>query len=185
MSLNEAVIKHKNDSNKTVPPTSSRVEMNPRIQTAFFVLISLLFISAVSRAQQDVYTPQPGSPERQAIMDVMRLDFYSGDAAAAHRNAKGVLFAVRFLKVHGDWALTCVDPVNAAGKEIAEFRWGLLRRKADRWSDAKYFDAIRPYPSEEAAEDALDMTASTIQKIWRTFPDAPKDIFPRLSKQRP
>ena len=159
--------------------------MNPGIRTLFSVLISLLFTSAASRAQEGVHSPPPGSAERQAIMDVMRRDFYPGDAAAAHRNPKGVLFNVRFLKVHGDWALTCVDPVNGAGKEIAEFRWGLLHRKADRWSDANYFDAIRPYPSEEAAQDALDMTASTIRKIWRAFPDAPKDIFPPLSEQRP
>jgi len=159
--------------------------MNPTIPTPVLVLLSVLLTSAASLAQQDVRTPPPGSPDRQAIMDVMRLDFYSEDAPAAHRNAKGVLFTVRFLKVHGDWALTCVDPVNAAGKEIAEFRWELLHRKAGQWTNANYFDAIRPYPSEESAQDALDMTASTIRKIWRAFPDAPKDIFPELSKQRP
>jgi hypothetical protein len=159
--------------------------MSRRIETLAFVLMSLPFASVETQAQQGVHTPTPGSPERQAIMDVMRLDFYSGDAPAARRNAKGVLFTVRFLKVHGDWALTCVDPVNSAGKEIAEFRWGLLHRKAAGWSDANYFDAIRPYPSEESAQDALDMTASTIRKIWRAFPDVPKDIFPELSRQPP
>jgi hypothetical protein len=159
--------------------------MNRMISTPVFVLISVLFTTIATRAQQGVYTPAPNSSERQAIMDVMRLDFYAGDATAAHHNAKGVLFEVRFLKVHGDWALTCVDPVNAAGKEIAEFRWGLLRRKSGQWSNANYFDAIRPYPSEESAQDALDMTASTIHKIRLVFPEAPKDIFPELSKQRP
>jgi hypothetical protein len=159
--------------------------MSRRIESSVFVLLSLLFTTALSRAQQDVHTPPPGSPERQAIMDVMRLDFYSDDATAAHRNVKGILFDVRYLKVHGEWALVCVDPVNADGKEIAEFRWGLLHRNAGQWSDAKYFDAIRPYPSEESAQEALDMTASTIRKIWQAFPDAPKDIFPELSKQRP
>jgi hypothetical protein len=158
--------------------------MNYRISFPVFMLLSLLGATALNGAEQDVHTPPPGSPERQAIMDVMRLDFYSGDAAAAHRNVKGVLFNVRYLKVHGDWALVCVDPVNADGKEIAESRWGLLRRNAGQWSDAKYFDAIRPYPSEEAAQEALDMTASTIRKIWERFPDAPKDIFPELGKQR-
>jgi len=149
-----------------------------------FVLLSLLITAALSRAEQDVHTPPPGSPERQAIMDVMRLDFYSGDATAAHRNAKGVLFSVRYFKVHGEWALVCVDPVNAAGKEIAESRWGLLHRNSGQWSDAKYFDAIRPYPSEEAAQEALDMTASTIRKICQAFPDAPKDIFPEVKGER-
>jgi hypothetical protein len=159
--------------------------MNRRIPIPVFVLITLLFATTMSHAQKSVHTPARGSPEREAIMDVMRLDFYSGDATAAHRNAKGVLFTVRFIKVHGDWALACVDPVNAAGKEIAESRWGLLYRREGRWSDANYFDAIRPYPSEESAQDALDMTASTIRKIWRALPNAPKDIFPDLTKQRP
>jgi hypothetical protein len=158
--------------------------MNGRTHAFAFALLSLIVTSASSQGQQGAHTPPSGSPERQAIMDVMRLDFYPGDLAAAHRNAKGVLFNVRYLKVHGDWALVCVDPVNAAGKEIAEFRWGLLHRKAAQWSDTNYFDAIRPYPSEESAQDALDMTASTIRKIWQRFPDAPKDIFPELSKQR-
>jgi hypothetical protein len=158
--------------------------MNRRIRPSIIVLLILLFTAALSRAQQDVHTPPSGSPERQAIMDVMRLDFYSGDATAAHRNAKGILFNVRYLKVHGEWALVCVDPVNAAGKEIAEFRWGLLRRNSGQWSDAKYFDAIRPYPSEEAAQEALDMTASTIRKICQAFPDAPKDIFPEVKGER-
>ena len=140
-------------------------------------------MSGTSQAQPDVHTPPSGSAERQAIMDAMRLDFYSGDIDASHRNAKGVLFNVRFLKVHGDWALTWVTPVNAEGKEIAESRWGLLSRKDNRWSDAHYFDAIRPYPSEEAAQDALDMNASTIQKTWRAFPGVPKDIFPETGKR--
>jgi hypothetical protein len=159
--------------------------MNHQTNTLLFVALSLLVTSASSTAQQGVHTPPPGSPERQAIMDVMRLDFYRGDLAAAHGNANGVMFNVRWLKVHGDWALACVDPVNAAGKEIAEFRWALLHRKAGQWTDANYFDAIRPYPSEESAQEALGMTASTIRRIWQTFPDVPKDIFPELSKQRP
>jgi hypothetical protein len=159
--------------------------MNGNTNTLLTAAISLLFTTAMSHAQQDVYTPPPGSSERQAIMDVMRLDFYAGDSTAAHRNAKGVLFNVRFLKVHGDWAVTCVDPVNAAGKEIAEPRWALLYRKSGQWSDAKYFDALRPYPSDQEADDALDMTASTIRKLLRAFPNAPEDIFPDMSKQRP
>ena len=56
---------------------------------------------------------------RQAIMDVMRLDFYDGDAEAAHRNLKAILFKVIFLKIHGDWACTCVDPTNAAGNQVS------------------------------------------------------------------
>ncbi|MDB6147542.1 MAG: hypothetical protein JWO45_1206 [Spartobacteria bacterium] len=111
-------------------------------------------------------------------MDVIRLDFYDGDRVAAHQNPKRILFKVRFLKTHGDWALASVDPVNSDGKEIAEPRWSLLRRRSGQWSDAKYFDALRPFSSEESAQEALEMNPSTISKIQSVFPGVPKDIFP-------
>lgn len=41
-----------------------------------------------------------------------------------------------------------------------------------------YFDALRPFPSEEAARDALGMTAPTIAKLRAIFPDGSSDIFP-------
>lgn len=133
-------------------------------------------------AQESAHTPAAGSSERQEIMDAMRLDFYSGDRAAARTNPKGVAFKVIFLKVHGDWACTHVDPVDAAGKSLAEPRWGLLRRQRGQWSDVKYFDALRPFPSEEAAQDALEMSASTIAKVRVIFPEAPNDIFPQTGR---
>lgn len=135
-----------------------------------------------NRIQAGLYTPAPGSSETRAILDVMRLDFYS-DAIAAHRNSEGIFFKVLFLKVHGDWALTFVQPVNADEPNYAEPRWELLHRKGVQWFSADYIDALGPYMNDDAVDDALDMTASTIRKLWRKFPDAPKDIFPDLSKQ--
>lgn len=129
-------------------------------------------------AQQTAYTPAAGSPERQAIMDAMRLDFYPGDRAAARANPKGVVFKVLLLKVHGDWACAHVDPVDGAGKQLAEPRWALLRRQRGEWSDVNYFDALRPFASEEAAQNALEMSASTIAKVRLKFPETPHDIFP-------
>jgi hypothetical protein len=144
-------------------------------------LIALL-LTKDALAEDAAYTPPAGSAERQAIMDVMRLDFYAGDAEAAHRNPKKVLFKVSFLKVHGDWACTNVDPVDSSSKQIAEPRWALLRLKSGRWEDVKYFDALRPFESDEAAENALDMNAATIRKVCAVFPDAPADIFPKTER---
>jgi hypothetical protein len=143
------------------------------------ITISSLLLCGATYAQEMAHTPPAGSPERKAIMDVMRLDFYSGDFEAVHANLNKVSFKVVFLKVHGDWACTFVDPIDATGKRLAEPRWGLLRRKGNQWSDLKYFDALRPFPSEEAAQDALGMTPSTVVKLRSIFPDAPSDIFPR------
>jgi hypothetical protein len=115
-------------------------------------------------------------------MDVMRLDFYRNDPASAHSNPEAVFFKVAFLKVHGDWALVDVEPVNAADKIIAEPRWGLLRRKFGRWVDEDYEKALNPYPLDEF--DAIDMTPKAIQYLWRAFPDVPRDIFPNLIKHQ-
>ena len=142
-----------------------------------FVAIVSLLQGAALAASDAAYTPAAGTAERVAIMDVMRLDFYPGDPEAAHANPQGVSFKVIFLKVHGDWACTFVEPTKT-GKSYAEPRWGLLRRKGGQWSDLNYFDALRPFPSEEAAQDALGMTPSTVAKLRTVFPDAPGDIFP-------
>jgi hypothetical protein len=150
---------------------------NGRLKLLLFTIFSLLAWSA-ALAQETLHTPAAGSSERREIMDAMRLDFYPGDRAAARANPKGVVFKVLFLKVHEDWACTQVDPVDAAGKPLAEPRWGLLRRQQGQWSDVSYFNALRPFASEEAAQDALEMSAATIAKVRAVFPEAPGDIFP-------
>ncbi len=159
---------------RTVPGCLRRITL---------IVTGLICIHTMSRGEQNVYTPPPGSQERQDILDVMRLDFYRPKTIeAAHRNADGVLFKVWFLKVHGDWALTNVLPINAAGKDFAEPRWGLLRRKGGRWVDVHYADALGRYHLGDF--DAIDMTRRAIQSISRAFPTAPRDIFPKSGGER-
>lgn len=118
-------------------------------------------------------------PEHEAIMDVMRLDFYGpGGKEAAHQNARGIVFKELHYKVQGDWALTCVDPYDSQGNHKGEPRWGLLQKKGGEWMNVNYFEALRPFDSEDAAEYALDMSSDTVQKLWRVFPSVPHDIFP-------
>lgn len=140
-------------------------------------MINLLLASNLF-AQAGAHTPAVGSSERVAIMDAMRLDFYRGDRAAAHANPKGIVFKVLFLRVNGDWACTHVNPVDASGKQVAEPRWGVLRRRSGLWTDVNYFDALRPFASEESAQDGLEMSPFTIAKVRTAFPEAPNDIFP-------
>jgi hypothetical protein len=91
-----------------------------------FLFSWLLPVCLLAAGQQGVHTPEPGSPDRRAVMDVMRLDIYP-DVAEAHRNSQKVFFNVYFLRVHGDWALAEVHPVDGAGRDVAEPRWRLLR----------------------------------------------------------
>lgn len=131
----------------------------------------------------DIHTPPPGSSERRVIIDVMRSGYYR-DAASARRNANGILLYVRYMKVQGDWALVCVDPVKS-GKIVGESNWELLRRKGAQWRSVDYFAAIAPLASPEDPLDNLDMTPSTIRKIRQKFPDVPKGIFPREKLKEP
>lgn len=164
--------------------------MNKSANTRFAAVIFVLFSNVVGHAQQGVHTPKLGSSERHAIMDAVRFDFYL-DATAAHRNPKKLFCEVLFLKVHGDWALTFVNPVNASGKQFAEPRWNLLHRKSGQWTDVDYGAAIMNYESahpdgpQTGEFDFLDMSALAIRKLWRAMPEVPKDIFPDTNKQHP
>lgn len=150
--------------------------MTIRIKTRIIVLFCWMIAMPACWMKQEAHTPHPGSPERQAIMDVMRLDSYRYDPSAAQRNHDGIFFKVLYLKVQGDWALTFVQPEQADGTEIAKPRWGLLHRNSGRWSNVDYFKAISSYPMNDF--DALDMKPVAIRAIMREFPDVPRDIFP-------
>ncbi len=120
----------------------------------------------------------------------MRLSYYLNNASQAHRNADGVFFAVRSLKVHGDWALACYDPAHANGKTFTEpYWWTLLHRKSGQWVAVDYRATISDYESLHRVGpqtddfDAIDMSALAIRKLLLAIPDLPKDIFPDRSKR--
>lgn len=138
-----------------------------------------------SAEQESPHTPPPGSREREDILDALRQRFYSGDRVAAHRNAKRVLFKVDFLRVKADWAFTCVARVNASEQGIGKPRCSLLHCIGDRWVDQNCFGALRIYELDRTAENGVDRGRTMMQKIRRIFPNAPKDIFPDASPQKP
>ena len=131
---------------------------------------------SVAVKEQAVRTPLKGSPERNAIMDVMRFDFYK-DKKKAVANPEKILFVAHHLKVKDGWACVNVTPTKN-GKEVAEPRWAVLRESKDGWEDVDYFEKLRPFAGEADAMDALDMSRSTIQRLLPTLPGCPPDIFP-------
>lgn len=131
--------------------------------------------ASVVAKDEAVHTPPKGSPVRNAIMDVMRFDFYK-DKEQAKNNSKKILFVVYHLKVMNGWA--CVSSVSTQnGKEIAEPRWAVLKKVDGEWIDQEYFYKLFPYPSEEAAMNALDMKKGTVDKLLLKLPGCPKEIF--------
>ena len=70
----------------------------------------LLMLSANAFAQ-GAYTPKPGSAEREAIMEALRVP-------AKKDLGHTVIFKVDQLRVVGDWAFARVSPTLPDGKEI-------------------------------------------------------------------
>jgi len=60
---------------------------------------------------QVFHTPATGSPERKAIMDVLRVP-------CEKDLGRKVIFRVQHLRVSGDWAFARVVPLQPDGKEI-------------------------------------------------------------------
>lgn len=90
-----------------------------------------------SQPPQRLYTPEPNSVERRAIMDALRTNV---------RNVRGlrgsIIFAVRRLNVQNGWAFIVASPQSPDGQPLREFQErcefdqdviALLRRRANRW----------------------------------------------------
>lgn len=81
--------------------------MNKTLCIAFFCLAATVTHSFAQRA----YTPAAGSPERKAIMDVLRVP------VEADLRQK-VIFKVQHLRIVGTWALARVVPLRPDGSDI-------------------------------------------------------------------
>lgn len=113
--------------------------MKIRLAFAFIGMTMLMHIApdSLSRAAermpgstaliQGAYTPQPGNPERKAIMDAYRAEWMGGD------QSRPVVFVVNFLKVRRGWAYVTVTPQSPDGSQHYETESGLLRKRNGQW----------------------------------------------------
>lgn len=124
-----------------VPDHLSRFPIH-HMRTAFLTALCCLALTRTHAQAQSGYTPPPGSPERKAIMDVLR-------APAEADLRQRVIFRVQHLRVVGRWCLARVVPLRPDGGEIDYRRTkyrddleegafdgegeALLRRDSDGW----------------------------------------------------
>ena len=73
--------------------------------------LCLALITATGALAQSARTPAPGSEERAAIMDALRVP-------AEKEFKQKVIFKVDTLRVAGDWAYAKVSPTKPNGDEI-------------------------------------------------------------------
>jgi hypothetical protein len=75
------------------------------------LLITFCCLFATAAQAQRAYTPAAGTPERKAIMDVLRVP------VEADLRQK-VVFKVQHLRIVGPWALARVVPIRPDGGDI-------------------------------------------------------------------
>ena len=77
----------------------------------FLLALTCVVMTATHSLAQRAYTPAAGSPERKAIMDVLRVP------VEADLRQK-VVFKVQHLRIVGPWALARVVPIRPNGSDI-------------------------------------------------------------------
>ncbi len=139
------------------------------------IALACLLLLASSVFADKLHTPVKGSPERQAIMDVLREHFqkYNGDGN------QEVQFKVHYLKVHNGWAWADVTPLDTKGKPIAEGGTSLLQFQEGKWSSID-LTTIPPDPDNPMGDQ--EASSGFLKNLHKKYPQVPLDIFPKKQK---
>jgi hypothetical protein len=129
--------------------------------TRIFLILAL----AACTVRAEVYEPKPGSPERKAIMDAMRVP-------VAKHVGKPVLFTGN-PKVSGEWARFEGDVATVDGKppkgdakfELELDFFALLRKEEGEWKVLSW---------------GFSGDISAYQEAKKKFPKVPKELMPDL-----
>ncbi len=138
------------------------------MRRALFSLLILLSICVITNAQS-VYTPEKGSADRAAVLNVIRVP-----VEKAYKQK--IVFVVEELKVQGAWAFISATPtlpsggppsVKGTGFEGYEDAYdnnffGLLRKSGGKW---------------RLVTHGIGCTDVCYSDWWKRF-KAPKAIFP-------
>ena len=125
-----------------------------------------------SQATDQLHTPAKGSAERNAILDVLREEYKSGQGI-------NVKFQVNHLKVHNGWAWATCTPLDESGKTIGEQWPSLLHNEDGKWV-IKDLIAIA-----EALDDPvgpMEPSRKYLNEVQKKYPGVPADIFPKARK---
>ena len=120
--------------------------------------------------KDDLHTPAKGTPEREAIMEVLR-------AEVKKETGEDVVFVVNILKVHNGWAWVDVTPNRKNGTALYEGKESLMHQEKGVWKDK----TLPPQDSDDDERMFGDLSRRYIKKIQKQYPSCPADIFPKPS----
>jgi len=122
------------------------------------------FPPPLAHAGQQVWTPQVGSGERQAIINALRQE-----VKALH--GLDVRFVITHLKVKDNWAWIQTRPQSPSGENSYEDIAALLRKVNGVWRLCELACTEPDNP------DCLG-EPEYLKRLQLRFPEAPREIFP-------
>lgn len=115
----------------------------------------------------NTYTPEKGSKERQAIMDIFREDFGA--------EKEQILFRVEHLKICQSWACALVTPLKN-NSDYAEPRWDLFNKINGRWQKVNWSNGIN-FQDDFELIDLPTQNGRIAKLIVKKYPSCSMSIF--------
>ena len=137
-----------------------------------FLMGFALAITAIAQSTKAAHTPDKGSAERKAILDVLR-DSYKKDSGQT------VTYQVHYIKVHNGWAWVDTTPLDDKNKPVAEGGPQLLHFENDKWTIIDLSKVPEDPNDPLGIEDA---SPGFIKNLRKLYPQVPLDIFPKHGK---
>jgi hypothetical protein len=128
------------------------------------VFMTAAFLSSHAHAGQQVWTPPPGSDERQAIIHALRQE-----VKALHGLDVG--FVITHLQVKDDWAWLQTRPQSPDGENSYEDIAALLHKVNGAW---RICELACAEPDNPGCLDGPEY----FKGLQGRFPEAPREIFP-------
>ena len=108
--------------------------------------------------------PPPGSPERKAILDALRVEL-------RRYQDEPMVFVVRHLKVADRWAWVVADPQSADATSYYEPVSALLRKRGGSWT-------LVEMPCAEEDNPECITNPGYFPRLRARRPDVPPEILP-------
>lgn len=143
--------------------------MLTRRQIPIVILGATLWLAAPAHAQR-IVSVERGSPDRTAILDVVR-------ASVERRLGIKVIFVVGRLATYGDWAFANLHPRTASGDRI-DYRKTLIAKDFDPEQDSDIVMALlqRKGGAWTIVEEEF-LPTDVAWDAWPTTYKLPRDLF--------
>lgn len=154
------------------------------MKTSFISFLALMAFGPFVQAYtpSSAYTPAPGTPERQEMMDLCRMDYYKNNLTKAQENSYNIEFLVHYLKTNRMWFCAKITATQATqkGLQASETEWVLFRKVNKNWKQVDLNKELEP-KTEIEQFNLLGLNKEAIRRLKKKFPES-SNVLPDPKK---